>query len=306
MRILRLAILLAAIVGLGWNATLTHAESGPSYTLHQIVMVKQNGKADRSCEVIAVDRQPDGHYVYKLKVKENGQILTIHDAPPSTPTPTNTAKAPEVPTPPPAPLATATTKVQRRPLETAPAQTVRSVVPLPAMPWEGSGLSLFPNGTPTTGERPGLARNGRPEPAVLPIIIRRPANPIQEPPILAQMPEIPTLPPIGSTPTIVQTKQEQIDKLGATLRDALLPSHREEAAEQLAESSVASSLAVRSLLMTAAGSDPAGSVRACCIRCLAKIGVRDAGYEALLNAAKNDPHPRVREELQLVQALRRE
>ncbi|WP_020468339.1 HEAT repeat domain-containing protein [Zavarzinella formosa] len=92
-------------------------------------------------------------------------------------------------------------------------------------------------------------------------------------------------------------REERIVSLGDKLKNALQPSARENAAELLTEGVGADSAAVRSLLLTAAANDPSANVRATCVRCLVKIGVRDTPFLALLATGKQDPDVRVRLEI---------
>lgn len=86
----------------------------------------------------------------------------------------------------------------------------------------------------------------------------------------------------------------------AEMRDALLtlerPSQRIAVAEELAFGPRGATPDVRAALMLAAQDDPAGCVRAACIRCLSKQDVRDRAFMSLIVAAQHDKDADVREE----------
>src|SRR5207302_2036764 len=87
-----------------------------------------------------------------------------------------------------------------------------------------------------------------------------------------------------------------VGQLCGQLRDALLPSQRETAAEKLgALDWKANEDAVRALTQ-AAHDDPAGSVRATCIHTLAKMKVNTMPVVNAIQAAKKDGDVRVRNE----------
>jgi hypothetical protein len=79
------------------------------------------------------------------------------------------------------------------------------------------------------------------------------------------------------------------------LEESDYPSQREWAADQLAVQSARSSPQVVDALMTAARKDPAATVRSCCVRCLARIGVQTTPMTSLLKDLQKDPDPRVRD-----------
>ena len=122
---------------------------------------------------------------------------------------------------------------------------------------------------------------------MLPIL---PAQPYVAPQaeVLATMTARRGLPPVGD-PTTAQTV--------AKLRDALYPSHREMAVEQLAGCDWHSQPAVLSAVLMAAKEDPAGSVRAACVRTLTRMKAATPDVIAVLIALKTDTDERVRREV---------
>ena len=86
------------------------------------------------------------------------------------------------------------------------------------------------------------------------------------------------------------------------LHDALFPSHREWAAEKLAAGEERSNPRVIEALQQAARSDPAATVRATCVRCLAKMPVNADALQQTLHALQADPNPQVRQEVEVTLA----
>jgi hypothetical protein len=95
----------------------------------------------------------------------------------------------------------------------------------------------------------------------------------------------------GAPPNPVMTQQ-----ILQTLKDSLMPSHREWAAEALASFDWRIHSQVIEALVVAAKDDPAGSVRAACARSLGKMRADSAQVAALLQTLRADPDPRVRQE----------
>jgi hypothetical protein len=90
----------------------------------------------------------------------------------------------------------------------------------------------------------------------------------------------------------------------AALRDALLPSEREMAVNQLSKCDWRSNAPVVQALVAAAREDPAPSVRAACVRSLAKMHVNTIEVLATLQALDTDNDPRVQQEVkQAMQVL---
>jgi hypothetical protein len=82
----------------------------------------------------------------------------------------------------------------------------------------------------------------------------------------------------------------------SVLRDALLPSQREMAADKLAALDWKTNGAVVQALMQAAKEDPAATVRAGCIHSLVKMNANIMPVIAVCNASKSDTDPRVQHE----------
>jgi hypothetical protein len=85
-------------------------------------------------------------------------------------------------------------------------------------------------------------------------------------------------------------------QLLATLRNSLLPSQREWAADQLAGVDWRANPQAVDALVTAAHSDPAASVRAGCVRALAKMKANTPPVVAAVEGLKRDADPHVRHE----------
>jgi hypothetical protein len=80
------------------------------------------------------------------------------------------------------------------------------------------------------------------------------------------------------------------------LHDSMLPSEREMAACKLASIDWKANPVVVPTLLRSAKEDPAGSVRASCIRCLAQMNVNTPEVIAACEALKTDKDPRVQHE----------
>jgi hypothetical protein len=86
-----------------------------------------------------------------------------------------------------------------------------------------------------------------------------------------------------------------------TLRESLYPAERETAVIALANQDLRAQPDTIQALVTAARSDPAGTVRAACVRCLARQQLNNEQVVNTFNDLKNDQDPRVR--LEVEQAL---
>jgi hypothetical protein len=98
----------------------------------------------------------------------------------------------------------------------------------------------------------------------------------------------------GPRVAIAQAGEASVPQLLATLHGALLPSQRELAAERLADLDWRTSPQVVDALVTAAHADPAATVRAGCVRSLAKMKVNTVPVVAAVEGLKRDADPRVR------------
>jgi hypothetical protein len=108
----------------------------------------------------------------------------------------------------------------------------------------------------------------------------------------------PTSMPLAPTAHLVTLKPtpENVHQMGATLRDSLYPSQREWAAESMAAVDWRTHPQVVQALTTAAKEDPAPSVRASCVRCLAAMKVNTVSVVTVVQGLKSDKDPRVRQE----------
>jgi HEAT repeats len=189
-----------------------------------------------------------------------------------------------------------------------PPVTTRPATPAPAPSASGSA----PNRNIPVSLRPSID----PVPMTIAPPLPNPqatTRAIAEPVPVARMPR-PPLPaatqsyaeprPVGFVIPLEATKandksygqERRVVEYGAVLRDSISPADREIAAMELTNGAGAASVEVRSMLLSAAAGDPAPTVRAACVRCLTKIGVKDRAYAALIAAAKQDPDARVRAE----------
>jgi len=87
-----------------------------------------------------------------------------------------------------------------------------------------------------------------------------------------------------------------VQSLLRQLRDSMLPSQREWAADKLAELDARRSPQVVDALVQAAKDDPAASVRAGCVHCLAMMSAATPPVIAAIQALKTDADPRVQHE----------
>ncbi len=101
----------------------------------------------------------------------------------------------------------------------------------------------------------------------------------------------PTVSPAGIRPL-----PDHVQQMVAALRDSLYPSQREWAAESMATVDWRAYPQVVQVLTTAAKEDPAATVRAECVRCLAKMKANTAPVVTLVRELKKDADPRVRQE----------
>lgn len=93
--------------------------------------------------------------------------------------------------------------------------------------------------------------------------------------------------PVGVVPVEFRMKSE-LAADAATLRLAIRPTQRQDAATALAEGRFGSSSEVKTILAGCAKSDPAPVVRAHCIDCLSKLGYAEADHVAYLRQCLMD------------------
>jgi hypothetical protein len=89
--------------------------------------------------------------------------------------------------------------------------------------------------------------------------------------------------------------EQQTSAMLSTLHVSLYPSEREMAADSLAACDGRTHPHVVQALTTAATKDPAATVRAGCVRALAKMGVNTAPVLGVVQSLKSDADPRVRQ-----------
>jgi hypothetical protein len=121
------------------------------------------------------------------------------------------------------------------------------------------------------------------------------------------MPQYPPQYPQFQQPSSGQTPQNwssHVDtpELLNMLRNSMLPSHREWAADRLAALDCRENSPVVEALAQAAREDPAATVRAGCVRCLAKMNANTDSVMAALGTLKTDSDPRVQHEVELALA----
>jgi hypothetical protein len=100
---------------------------------------------------------------------------------------------------------------------------------------------------------------------------------------LAEMPAAPPSAPDGQ-------------QLQTVLRDSMMPSEREMAAEALSEFHPQQDATIVPALLRAASDDPAGTVRAACVHGLVKMNANGSEVVGVLMNLKADPDHRVRRE----------
>jgi hypothetical protein len=93
--------------------------------------------------------------------------------------------------------------------------------------------------------------------------------------------------------------EQNPDALFLLLRDSLYPSQREWAAEILSSLDGNFRPQVLQALLMAAGQDAAATVRAGCVRCLARMNANTPPVLEGLRALRTDNDPRVRQEVDL-------
>jgi hypothetical protein len=97
--------------------------------------------------------------------------------------------------------------------------------------------------------------------------------------------------------TIPDPSGPQIAQLMALMRDSVYPSQREWAAESMAQYDWHSHPEMAQALLTGAREDPAATVRAACVHCLAKMNVNTAPVINAIQSMRADMDPRVRHEV---------
>jgi hypothetical protein len=316
---------LLAVVGAVSSAV---AQTPSAYKPDQHIMIKLGDKPERRCVVVSVKAQPDGLVEYQLKAIDNGETLTVFDRPGTVlakPLPTVDPNAPKPQSSQSDPLLASSIRrpstgferptsaqLAASPFLTQPRTTAPSATePLPS----GIKKTVVVYREPRTKqelvaqqpvELPPSTIASQPKPTPDPVPVQQARTPLVNT-TMSDPVSMGFVIPVSNASTTPKTKQyereDRIVMLGERLRNELKPSARELAAEALAEGAGADSAAVRSQLLTAAANDPAATVRATCVRCLVKIGVRDQALAALILTAKQDPDARVRIEIDRAEEL---
>jgi hypothetical protein len=104
------------------------------------------------------------------------------------------------------------------------------------------------------------------------------------------------MPASGAAQPIASADSTSVVQLVTLLRDSLYPSQREWACEKLAQMNWRAEPQVVDALVTGAKSDPAVSVRVCCIRSLAQMKIQTVPVVAAVQELKMDPESRIRHE----------
>jgi hypothetical protein len=126
-----------------------------------------------------------------------------------------------------------------------------------------------------------------------------PATPYQQPMLLPPMPMPQYGNPAMDRPGMAPGGQSagSITHLLGQLRDSISPAEREMAALNLTNQDWRSHPEIVQVLVTSARQDPAATVRAGCVHSLAQQNISTQPVLATMNALKNDPDPRVRQEV---------
>lgn len=130
------------------------------------------------------------------------------------------------------------------------------------------------------------------EPPVVPPTIVQPTPPMPEPPT----PLIETPTPAAPMPPAIDAATVERHLTG--LRDRMLPSERERAAEALLGVDLKQHPNVIQALVTAAKTDPAATVRVCCLRALVKLNANTPSVLSLVDELEKDRDIRVSSEAQ--------
>lgn len=187
------------------------------------------------------------------------------------------------------------------PTPPAYAYAPRNMMP-PAMPGQMYSGPVAPNPIMQAGYRPqpgmpmpGMPMAGMPMPGMPMPGMPMPGYPSAPTP--GYYPQMPAPAAAGTASTTPATSKDP-QQLLLTLKDALYPSHREWAAEALAGVDWHQSPQVVDALLLGAKEDPAATVRAGCVRSLARMNIHTSAVSATLQGLKADPDPRVRQDVE--------
>jgi hypothetical protein len=120
-------------------------------------------------------------------------------------------------------------------------------------------------------------------------------------PMPMPMPRMPMAPPMAMAQAPVQEPQTR--QLIAVLHGSIMPSEREMAVDQLTCFDWRSQPQVATAIVEAAKNDPAATVRASCVRALAKMKVNTLPAVQTVQALKSDKDIRVRQEVEQALAI---
>lgn len=195
--------------------------------------------------------------------------------------------------------------------EAATAKAVAPMMPSPAAPGMHAGAPL--------GMQSVLAAGGNPATLPVPVVTLPPMpNSVQpqQPVMVARAPTSqemnaftpPMSPPSQGVMPIAYSRPLTVPAAGmglsngspaelvATLKDAMLPSQREWAADRLSRTDWKTHAEIVPALLAAAKDDPAPLVRTSCVRCLAKLKANTPAVLTVLECLKTDADAGVRDE----------
>jgi hypothetical protein len=218
----------------------------------KIMTLTDNGKSHR-CQILKSYKTPSGDTAYEVRDLESGEIMTVIENPAAIKAATTPAPAPK-----------STSKSASKKVETVSAKTDTADPIMDAKKYNSSqkvqkqladddkSASCADKSCKTcskSAQQPNSAAarwfSSKPKetkPAVAAVAVTQPIEAIRHP--------------------------DPVIRLIGCLRDDMLPSMREVAAETLAHSEARSRPEVMAALQEAAEKDPAPSVRACCARCI--------------------------------------
>jgi hypothetical protein len=218
----------------------------------KIMTINDGGKAHR-CQVLRSYKHPSGGMAYEVKDLESGEIMTVIENPAatkaaSTPAPTKPASTP--------------------PSIPAPAKAAKAdPIMQPKQYVDNKKVQQQLGNEPSNEETPAAKYTQAPTPAAKRWLAKasetKPAAEIKP---AAKAMAVVVVPPVEAI-----RHPDPVFRLIGCLRDDMLPSMREIAAETLASSEGRNRPEVISALEEAAEKDPAQSVRACCSRCLGEM-----------------------------------
>lgn len=137
----------------------------------------------------------------------------------------------------------------------------------------------------------GMAGMPMPRPPMPNMMAMGPRPPMGFNPLMSVPPT-----PVAPVGSVADARSGAASQLLAKLQDALYPSERELAAEQLSQMNCRVQPQVVAGLMKSARDDPAATVRAACVHALAQMKISTMATVALVRDLKSDRDPRVRHE----------